>query len=63
VPVLPALLHRADDDIAWRARASANSRGPRSPVVKSTGSVVVSEGILDTLMEPAVFVPEARARA
>ena len=58
VPVLPAPLHRVDDDIAWRARASANARGARSPVIKSTACVAdaLSKGTLDTLMEPAMFV-------
>jgi hypothetical protein len=34
-------------------------------VIKSTASVVdaLSKGTFDTLMEPAVFVTEARARA
>jgi hypothetical protein len=34
-------------------------------VIKSTACVVdaLSKGTLDTLMEPVVFVPEARTRA
>jgi hypothetical protein len=46
--VLPVPPPRADDDIAWRTRASANSRGPGSPVLKSTGSAL-GKGTLDPL--------------